>query len=369
MDTPLPNRQSIRKRGWDYTTPGWYFVTICVQDMRPVFGTVVNGRMVLNATGQMAREMWVAVEKFHPEYHLDEFVVMPNHVHGLVRIEGRRDGLPLPGGRDGLPLPGGPDGLPLRGGTAGLPDFVRRFKSTADVAWRKMAGVGGRDGQCGRDGQGGPDGPPVRAGAGRSACPLVGPEAMRNGKLWHRNYWDVIVRDEQALANIRDYIRNNPANYGRVMNVGEPRMLGNAELLKLPKVGFLASRGAERPHGQLPTKAGEAIISGFLSPMERAVLKAGLEQKRPLIWVVPFGSGSAGLTRQSPAARALDEGRLLVVSPFADDIEAPSVRRAAWCNQYVLAHCNRLVVGHLTPGGMLSCILSEADPELEIIYL
>lgn len=130
---------------------------------------------------------------------------MPNHVHGLVRLEeaGRRDGLPVPA----------------------LPDFVRRFKSTADVAWRKMA-VGADRCVC---------------PSGRDACPGT----MRNGKLWHRNYWDVIVRDEQALANIRRYIRNNPQNYAAVMQGGVPRLLGNTALMKLPKVGFLASRGAE----------------------------------------------------------------------------------------------------------------------------
>lgn len=362
MDTALPNRQSIRMKGWDYTTPGWYFVTICVQDMRPAFGTVVNGKMVLNETGKMAQEMWFAVEKFHPEYHLDEFVVMPNHVHGLVRIEGRHNDLPVQGRHSDLPVLGRRDC-----GTAGLPDFVRRFKSTADVAWRKMVGQGG-----------GRDGPPVQAGAGRCASPLVGPDAMRNGKLWHRNYWDVIVRDEQALANIRQYIRFNPQNYDRVMNVGEPSTLGNAGLLALPKVGFLASRGTGATTGRAgattragatacPCEPGAAIISGFLSPIERAAFKEGLEHKIPLIWVKPWGLEDGLLA--APVRRAMDEGRLLVVSPFADDIAAPSVRRAVWCNQYVLAHCDRLIVGNLNPGGMLSCILSEATPDLEITYL
>ena len=189
---------------------------------------------------------------------------------------------------------------------------------------------------------------------------------MRNGKLWHRNYWDVIVQDEEALANIRRYIINNPQNYEAVMQCGTPRMLGNAALLDMPKMGFLASRGDASPHGNLPLKADEAIISGFLSPMERAVFNAGLEHKRPLIWVMPFG---AGLMHQTRTQRAIDEGLLLIVSPFPDSIEVPSLRRAAWCNEYVLAHCNRLVIGHLNPSGMLACILSEVTPEKEIIYL
>ena len=144
-------------------------------------------------------------------------------------------------------------------------------------------------------------------------------------------------------------------------------MTGNAELLALPKLGFLASRGSDTPHGDLPLKPGEAIISGFLSPMERAVFQAGLAHKQPLIWVVPHGA--AGGQLPAPAARALDDGRLLMVSPFPDDIDAPSLRRAAWCNHFVLTHCDRLAVGHLNPGGMLACVLSEASPELEISCL
>lgn len=158
MDETLPNRQSIRMKGWDYSSPGWYFLTICLQDMRPVFGTVVKGNMVLNEVGRMVHEMWLAVERFHPEYHLDEFVIMPNHVHGLVRIMGNAD--MVRGKPDGLLKKGKPDGLPLRTDGTGVPDFVRRFKSTADVAWRKMTDVS--------------------AGSGRRACP----DTVRNGKLW-----------------------------------------------------------------------------------------------------------------------------------------------------------------------------------------
>ena len=101
--------------------------------------------------------------------------------------------------------------------------------------------------------------------------------------------------------------------------------------------------------------------------MERAVFDACLEHKRLAIWVRPWGlQADANSAR---VRRAIEEDRLLLISPFDEEIEAPSVRRAIWCNQYVLAHCNRAVVGFLSPGGMLACILSEADPEMEILYL
>ena len=184
----------------------------------------------------------------------------------------------------------------------------------------------------------------VSAGSGCRACP----DTVRNGKLWQRNYWNVIVR-----------------NYEAVRCCGEPRLLGSAELLKLPKVGFLASRGETSPHGHLPTKKGEAIISGFLSPIERAVFKAGLVQKRPLIWVKLWGFGTPDRIEQE----ALDAGLLLIVSSFADISDAPSVQRAAWCSEYVLAQYDCLIVGHLSHNGMLACILSEKTPDLEITFL
>ena len=104
--------------------------------------------------------------------------------------------------------------------------------------------------------------------------------------------------------------------------------------------------------------------------MEYAVFKAGLEQRRPMIWVKPYGPDIHGDNRwRVPMEQAIADDRLLVVSPFGAGIEAPSVRRAAWCNQYVLTHCDRMVVGHLNPDGMLACILAEADPDLEIVHL
>ena len=111
----------------------------------------------------------------------------------------------------------------------------------------------------------------------------------------------------------------------------------------------------------------EHVIYGFPSPMERALFRAGLRNGKPMIWVKPWGLADSA---DDPAVRlAVDEARLLIVSPFDDTVDAPAVRRAAWCNQYVLAHCDRMVIGHLNPDGMLACILSEADPDKEIVYV
>ena len=320
MDAKFPNRQSLRMKGWDYATPGHYFVTCNTHGSRALFGVIVNGLMVMNETGRVAEECWRAIPAHFPNAQIDEFVIMPNHMHGIVRL---------------VPSP--------RGERHSLGDVIGAYKSAVS---RDIGRGKGRQ-------------LPARVELGKIA---VGASA-----IWHRNYWDVIVRDEKALSNIRRYIRSNPRNYEMVMNVGEPRFLGDKGLREMPKVGFLASRGVVAPHGSLPVKAEEVILSGFLSPMEREVFKAGLKHGKPMIWVKPWGLDEA--SHETPVRKAVEAGRLLVVSPFADVIEAPSARRAVWCNQYVLAHSGRVVVGHLNPAGMLACVLSEAEPETEIIYL
>ncbi len=78
--------QSIRLRGWDYSSDGAYFVTICTKDREEFFGDVVNGKMVLSRMGQVAEKFWKQILDHFPFVILDEFVVMPNHVHGVLFI-------------------------------------------------------------------------------------------------------------------------------------------------------------------------------------------------------------------------------------------------------------------------------------------
>ena len=318
-DPSIHHRRSIRLHGHDYADPGRYFVTMCAVERRPRVGIVVKGRMVLSAAGQIAAECWRAIPAHFPNAAIDEWVVMPDHVHGIIEIRGK-------GTACRAPTPAPPRfGAPVAGSLA---TSVRSYKAAVSKG---------------------------------TVC------RAPSASIWQRNYYEIIIRDEAAFQNIRNYIRFNPANYDAVMNCGEPRYLGNRALLDGPKLGFLASRGEAATHGHLPLKAGEAVISGFLSPMERAVFKAGLEHGKPLIWVKPWALESG--TDNPAIRRAIDDGRLLILSPFEKAAEAPSVRRAAWCNEYVMHHCEKLVIGHLKPGGMLECLLSDAPTDLEVCGL
>lgn len=304
-------------QGWDFTSPGWYFLTLSTKNMRSEFGTVVNGKMTLNKAGKIAERFWQEIPQHFPRAVVDEHIVMPNHIHGLLQLT--EDNWHFEGHatrREAF-------GKPVAGS---IPTIVRSYKAAVSRA------------------------------LGRS--------------VWQSRFYEVRARDEAARENIRHYIRQNPTNFSIVEDCGEPQYTGNKELLKLPKVGFLASRGGDKPHGKLPLKAGEAVISGFLSPMERTVLQACLKHKRPAIWIATacHDDMESTLNTLTVCREAIETGHLLVLSPFTDH-KAPNARRATWCNQYVLAHCNRAIIGHLNPDGMLACILSEASQDKEIIYL
>ena len=80
--------ESIRKPDWDYSSPGLYFVTICTHEMRMDFGRVVNSEMKLSSIGKSAEDQWKAIPSHFKNVTLDEFVVMPNHLHGIIKITG-----------------------------------------------------------------------------------------------------------------------------------------------------------------------------------------------------------------------------------------------------------------------------------------
>lgn len=80
------HRRSIRLPGYDYSAAGNYFVTLCTHERQHLFGSVVDGKVRLNAVGAKVQEGWRAIPEYFPHVALDAFVIMPNHVHGIVGI-------------------------------------------------------------------------------------------------------------------------------------------------------------------------------------------------------------------------------------------------------------------------------------------
>lgn len=85
-DPEKHHRRSIRLKGHDYASPGAYFVTICTHGMQSLFGKVVDGEMMLNEAGRIAEGCWLDIPNHFPHATLDAYVVMPNHVHGIIWI-------------------------------------------------------------------------------------------------------------------------------------------------------------------------------------------------------------------------------------------------------------------------------------------
>ena len=190
----IHHRRSIRLKGYDYAQAGAYFVTICTQNRECLFGNVANGEMVLNDAGRMIQTVWDEMPEHYFGVAIDIFQIMPNHIHGIIILTnpvtvgaGPRACPHQPGQSQshhiGQPPIGQPPiGQPRRlAPTLSLPDAVHRFKSLTTTRYRH----GVKQHQW----------PPFP------------------GRLWQRNYYERIIRNERELNAIRQYIRDNPARW------------------------------------------------------------------------------------------------------------------------------------------------------------
>jgi len=87
----LPNRQSMRLSNYDYSAPGYYFVTICTSTMRCRFGKIVSAKICLSDAGLIAKQCWMEIPTHYPCVRLDKFIIMPNHIHGIIIIENNKN--------------------------------------------------------------------------------------------------------------------------------------------------------------------------------------------------------------------------------------------------------------------------------------
>jgi len=182
-DPACHHRRSIRLKGYDYTQPGAYFITLCAQNREHLFGAVVEGEMRLNAWGKIAREEWFTTARLRPYVRLDEreFVVMPNHVHGIIWIVDD-------------------DGDNVGGNTT--VGAQRRCAPT--VATTTIQSINVAPGSLGAI---------VRAFKSAVTQRINAARGTPGAPVWQRNYYERIVRDETALANIRAYILANPLRW------------------------------------------------------------------------------------------------------------------------------------------------------------
>ena len=161
FDPKKHHRKSIRLSGYDYSQAGAYYVTIVTDQRDCLFGEVVNGEMVLNDFGKIADECWRAIPDHFPLVELGAYVVMPNHVHGIIVITNGRGTIYRAPTQEQFQKPV----------VGSIPTIIRTFK--AAVTRR------------------------------------IGREHNATG-IWQRNYYEHIIRNDKDLQNKTDYIQANP---------------------------------------------------------------------------------------------------------------------------------------------------------------
>ena len=163
------HRQSIRLKGYDYSQEGAYLITICVHDRQCLFGDIIEGEMHLSRAGKIVADQWAQTASLRSNIHLDAFVIMPNHIHGIVVITESRNG----GVCQYAPTmhPNEPSWAKkeytysnqMQSPSRTIGALVRGFKSAVTKQVNILFGTPGN-------------------------------------KLWQRNYWDRIIRNEKELT-------------------------------------------------------------------------------------------------------------------------------------------------------------------------
>lgn len=151
-------RRSIRLKHYDYSSPGAYFLTLCSHEKQPLFGRIEAGLILVSPMGEIVASCWRALPERFPEIELDSFIVMPNHIHGIIMIA-RPPAIQVSGRRHML-----------------LSKVVGYLKMNTAKEINAMRGTPGR-------------------------------------AVWQRDYFEHVIRNEQDLSMIREYIINNPAKW------------------------------------------------------------------------------------------------------------------------------------------------------------
>jgi putative transposase len=192
MSKSIRCRKSIRLPGYDYTQPGAYFVTLCTRNREHLFGEIIDGEMHWNDFGCIAFETWECLPRQYPYIELDAWIVMPNHIHGIIMIHsncGRGRSRPAPTvGNRLINLPAPTVGNRLIDPSAPSINDPEKRKSLGDLigAFKTVSAK--------------------RINLLRKT-PAV--------QIWQRNYYEHIIRSEAACNRICAYIVNNPLRWVR----------------------------------------------------------------------------------------------------------------------------------------------------------
>jgi putative transposase len=169
------HRQSIRLKNYDYRSAGVYFVTLCTFQKQHLFGEIADGKMILNELGSIVHFEWKWTEIIRPMMDMDVYVVMPNHLQGIV-VFGEDSNAPKPISNDVHADVGAHSCAPLHRPKRSLGSFISQFKATTTKRINNVCDTSGTP-------------------------------------VWQPNYYEPIVRSEKDCNRIREYIQYNPQNW------------------------------------------------------------------------------------------------------------------------------------------------------------
>jgi putative transposase len=171
----IHHRSSRRLKGYDYSQAGAYFITVCTCNRGCLLGEIADRAMRLNDAGRMMQDVWDDIPTHYAGIDTDAFIIMPNHIHAVVVIVGA-----TPCGRPDSNNEGQAQGpAPMGNKTLSLADVVHRFKTMTTKRYTN--------------------------GVKQNGWPAF------PGRLWQRNYYEHVIRDEDDLNRIRQYVMDNPA--------------------------------------------------------------------------------------------------------------------------------------------------------------
>lgn len=201
----IKNRKLNRLKGYDYTQYGWYFITICAKNREHFFGEIINHEMRLSTIGKITKKCWQEIPMHFPDAQLDEWTIMPNHIHGIIVI---------------------------KNSTVGNNNYCSQYYCSKHYCSKI---IGRNKNFCSLQS-------PWQTKWARSLSSIVrgfkiGVTKWHNENninnndrypvqfSWQKSFYDHIIRDEKSLFNIRKYIANNPLKWERDRNNQEKLLM------------------------------------------------------------------------------------------------------------------------------------------------
>ena len=200
--------KSIRLKGYDYAQAGLYFITLCTQDRAHLFGEIKNGNMILNSFGELALKEWLHTADLRDNCQIYNTIVMPNHIHGIIEITFKKGGEKEIGA---FKSPSHTIGAIIRGFKIAtikkIKDLIKKGESISNFS-ESLSDSGEFISSTGEL-QFAPTAPI------EEFAPTAPTEKIKslNFKIWQRNYYEHIIRNQQAFNRIATYIDQNPKKW------------------------------------------------------------------------------------------------------------------------------------------------------------